>query len=382
MTQDNTGAKSSSKKKKVVSKPKTIHLEPGDHLFKENERAESLYIIQRGQVRLFLEKGFGYVDIGILRKGEVIGEMSYFEEGGGRRSCSAAAITTTEVIEVSFKSLNKMFEGLSNIWFKTIVNTLVDRLRKNNARLKELEGCSVSLSKEEGQVVRTYKFFNSMDVIKLLALFHTTLKSFGVLEEKEEKTDAEKEKYVLKYSTLKFYALEIYNISEVKLEEFIQFLKLEEWIDLKNEPEKSVLAEIIATDIEVYNELVSFFNNQRFLSEDKQIKVTNRCEVFLMQIIEQLKTREGELEERPEVNISSILEDFKKRNMPIFQNDLDDAIKLQICDDIEVGECNIMQTTVDYPKLMKLYPCIKMSNGVDRVNKSKEQQGTKKRYAG
>ena len=115
---------------------------PGEVLFNENDPATSLYIIQKGQIRLFRPKGRGFVDLAILRSGEVIGEMAYFDEKSRRRSCSASAIVTTEVIEISFVAFAKTMEGL-NPWFKTIINTLANRLRKTNERVKELETNSV-----------------------------------------------------------------------------------------------------------------------------------------------------------------------------------------------------------------------------------------------
>ncbi|MCY4523660.1 MAG: cyclic nucleotide-binding domain-containing protein, partial [Halobacteriovoraceae bacterium] len=90
----------------------------GDILFREDDKAESLFIIQKGLIRLFRPKGSGFVDINILRVGEVIGEMAYFDKKSRQRSCSASALVETEIIEVSFVVLDKLIKGL-NPWFKT-----------------------------------------------------------------------------------------------------------------------------------------------------------------------------------------------------------------------------------------------------------------------
>ena len=42
---------------------------PGDVLFHNGDSANSLFIIQKGQVRLYLPKGRGFVDLAILRAG-------------------------------------------------------------------------------------------------------------------------------------------------------------------------------------------------------------------------------------------------------------------------------------------------------------------------
>ena len=99
-------------------------LKPGEILFNDGENADSLFIIQKGQVRLFKPKGKGFVELAVLRSGEVIGEMAYFDEepNGKKRSCSAAAITPVEIIEISFAAFGKTMQSL-NPWFKTIITT-------------------------------------------------------------------------------------------------------------------------------------------------------------------------------------------------------------------------------------------------------------------
>ena len=144
-------------------------LKPGEILFNDGENANSLFIIQKGQLRLFKPKGSGFIEIAVLRAGEVIGEMAYFDNaGGGKRSCSASAMVTSEVIEISFTAFGKTMEGL-NPWFKTIINTLADRLRSTNSRVKELESNSSSVSYGDGKHAG-YEFFKSKDIIKILKL--------------------------------------------------------------------------------------------------------------------------------------------------------------------------------------------------------------------
>ncbi len=85
------------------------NLKPGEVLFNDGEIADSLFIIQKGQVRLYKPKGKGFIELAVLRAGEVIGEMAYFDEDGSgrKRSCSASAITGVEIIEISFVAFGK-----------------------------------------------------------------------------------------------------------------------------------------------------------------------------------------------------------------------------------------------------------------------------------
>ena len=117
-------------KSPVPTKPGLKRYSQGELIFREGESANALFIIKEGQIRLFRPKGKGFIEIAILRKGEVIGEMAYFDTANKRRSCSASALTTLQIIEIPFDSLDKALKGL-NPWFKTIVITLADRLKGN-----------------------------------------------------------------------------------------------------------------------------------------------------------------------------------------------------------------------------------------------------------
>ena len=64
------------------------YFQHGDVIFHEKDKADSLYIVQKGTVRLFLKKGSGYIDLAMVQQGELIGEMGYFDEQSLRRSCS------------------------------------------------------------------------------------------------------------------------------------------------------------------------------------------------------------------------------------------------------------------------------------------------------
>jgi len=124
--------------KKAAGKSGLRTLKQGEVLFSAGEVATSLYIIQQGQLRLYLPKGRGFVEIAVLRAGEVIGEMGYFDEKNPRRSCSASANVTTLIVEISYPAFSKTMDGL-NPWFKTIITTLVKRLKTANDKIKRLE---------------------------------------------------------------------------------------------------------------------------------------------------------------------------------------------------------------------------------------------------
>jgi CRP-like cAMP-binding protein len=350
-------AKKSAESKQKKSGMKTY--KPGEILFKEKEIASSLFIIQKGQIRLYLPKGKGFVEIAILRAGEVIGEMAYFDEQNRKRSCSASAIVETQVIEISFAAFGKTISNL-NPWFKTIINTLADRLRKSNTKIKELENNSVGFGK--GGKVAEYKFFQNSDIIRLFSIFGLVFGSDGTQEGIYTQVNFKK---------IKFYAVDIFNVQEIKLEEFIQLLKRTHIMEAVKD-ENNLPNILRVKDVGILKSLMIFFNTQRILADEKQLKISKRCEIFLGGIKDQIEEKNVKTTaENVEVDISKVLTRFKHGNVDIAEEDLSDAITANICEDIIVDTGNKLSTTVNYSQLYKLYPAIVLKNEITKINDAK-----------
>lgn len=330
---------------------------PGEILFNEGDNAESLFIIQRGQVRLFRPKGRGFVEIAVLRAGEVIGEMAYFDEKARRRSCSASAMVTTEMVEISFAAFSKTLQGL-NPWFKTIINTLADRLRKTNERVKELESNSIGYG--SGGKVADYKFFQGADVIRILSLLYMTLKTHG------KEVDGALQAHM---NVLKFYNNDVFNIQDAKFEEFFELLKQEGLLELR-EDEDGSLKIIHCVNPEHLKFVMGFLNTQRRSDDSKKLKISYKCELFLKKILEQLVSK-GASGKEVECDISSILTAFDKQKVGISGEDLRDAIEQKFCQELVVGEANRVTSLVNFDHLNKMFPAIKLMNAIERANESK-----------
>ncbi len=332
-------------------------LKPGEVIFNEKDVADSLYIIQKGQIRLYLPKGRGFVEIAILRTGEVIGEMAFFDEKARRRSCSAAAIVTTEVVEISFNAFGKTMQGL-NPWFKTIVYTLAERLRKTNDKVKQLESNSVGLS--VGGKVADYKFFHSVDIVKILSLLYMTFKTHA--EMKDGKAEVHQDKF-------RFYLLDVFNVKEIIWEELKIILETQGWLQMKNDADGFPKI-MVAPSYDMFRNLMVFFNTQRQLDDAKRIKVSARCEIFLKAILDQMKTATI-TDGQGIANLNVIMDDFKATKVNITEEDLADAHHSGFTGDIVVGSGNVLSTTVAYTKLEKAFPGIKMMNAIEKVNETK-----------
>ena len=334
---------------------------PRDTLFNENDLANSLFIIQSGQVRLFRPKGRGFVELAVLRSGEMIGEMSYFDEGIKKRSCSAEAIIQTEVIEISFAAFGKTLSELSP-WLRSIIHSLVARLKTSNEKIKSLESNSVGLFKKKDGIGQ-YTFFHGQDIMRILSTLYLVSKSYGEIKG---------EGHLIHNNRVRFFIFDVYNIQEVKYEEMISILQAYDLLAILKD--KQGQPNIINTlNTEKLREIMVFFNGQRMLQDDKKITISPKCEQFLDHIVSTLEEKgahQGNLKERYLLNLSPILDDFKNRNIPIDTGHLEDAVNAGFLSEVFVAEGD-MKTEVYRQELFETFPFMRVINAIQKANVAK-----------
>ena len=356
----NSVNKSANGSPKATSKSGLKVIKPGEILFNEGDKASSLYIIQKGQLRLFRPKGKGFIELAVLRAGEVIGEMSYFDDdNGGKRSCSAAALVTTEVIEISFAAFAKTMSGL-NPWFKTIITTLADRLRTTNSKVKELESNSTSVDYTTGKQ-KGYEFFKPHDIIKVLGTLFLVLKSHG--EKNPEGVAVHKK-------TLDLYSHEIFGVNEAKTESLLHILQDLGLMVLQNDQD-GLPKVLVFKELESIRGLFIFFNTQKHLTEDKKIKIGMKCQTFLEKLLERLAPTPPPESGMSLVKIDDLLAFWKERKMAIDLDSLNEAREHAIVGEVIVGENNELSLEVSYMKLKKLLPTIRFMNMITQSNRDK-----------
>ena len=96
----------------------------------------SLYIIQKGAVSIRVAKDRAFVELAKISNGEVIGELAFFDRKP--RSASAVILVDAEILEVPFDSLEKIYATVPG-YMKTIMGSIVERLRHANDTIKKLQ---------------------------------------------------------------------------------------------------------------------------------------------------------------------------------------------------------------------------------------------------
>lgn len=346
-------------------------LKTGEVLFNDGDPAESLFIIQKGQIRLYKPKGKGFIEIGVLRAGEVIGEMAFFDEDGSgkKRSCSAAAITGVEVVEISFLAFGKTMQSL-NPWFKTIINTLASRLRKANGRIKELEdNATTSYGKNTG----TYEFMKPIEVMRVLGTLFLVFKAHG-----EVKSQA----LAVNRKVLTLYTADMYQIMEAKLESVLGLLQTLNLLEVQDDEDKMPNL-LLLKNIELVRQIFIHYNSERHLPDEKKMKISDKCEMIIAKMLEKLASNPPidipnarSVDDNPPkftkyYILNPVIEDFRAKNIPISPDNLEDGKSVGFFGEVLMKDGNVM-IEADMLKVQKMYPVIRFMNAVRKSNQEKQ----------
>ena len=114
----------------------TRAIAPGEYLFHEGDVSNSIFIIQKGTLSIRKRKASAYVEIARIYTHEILGELSFFDRQP--RSAAAIALTDTEVIEIKFDALDKVYSTTPD-YFKAIMVSIADRLRKADDTIRRLQ---------------------------------------------------------------------------------------------------------------------------------------------------------------------------------------------------------------------------------------------------
>ncbi len=109
--------------------------EGGELICREGEISGEMYVIQRGEVRIFKSTPQGQLELAVLQKGNFFGEMSLLE--GLPRDASAEAVGETELLVMTAGALLVRLRRDPTFAFE-LLRRLSSRVRRLNAQVVEL----------------------------------------------------------------------------------------------------------------------------------------------------------------------------------------------------------------------------------------------------
>lgn len=107
-----------------------LKLKKDEILFLAEDEENDLFIIQKGKVMVFVQKGSQIIPVAYLGDGEYIGELSFFDEG--KRSASIICIEDTEFVKIPYEEMNQRCPP----WMKTVGQQLTRKLREGDELIR------------------------------------------------------------------------------------------------------------------------------------------------------------------------------------------------------------------------------------------------------
>ncbi|GAB1421396.1 hypothetical protein MASR2M15_15580 [Anaerolineales bacterium] len=111
----------------------SVALKTGDVLIKEADQPDSLYILLQGKLSVRIGKG---IEIAVLGKGDIVGEMSIIES----RPTSASVVALEEclLLKLAGSEITRRFHrdiGFSARFHRALALLMAQRIRDTNERL-------------------------------------------------------------------------------------------------------------------------------------------------------------------------------------------------------------------------------------------------------
>lgn len=107
---------------------------PGEILFRENDNSKELFMIVKGQVKISRGEGENEKILATLNSGEIMGEMSHFDNYP--RSATATALTEVQVLVFTKANFALIFE-LHHKWTLQLVHSLCQRINTTFLRITQ-----------------------------------------------------------------------------------------------------------------------------------------------------------------------------------------------------------------------------------------------------
>ena len=112
-----------------------VKLNPGELLFKEGDKSFFFYIIQQGNVEIYLHDGTGKkITLAVAEPGQAVGEFAMITKRP--RSASAVALTPVELVKISEEGYQQLLKELPE-WAFSMIQTLVDRLSQADQTIRK-----------------------------------------------------------------------------------------------------------------------------------------------------------------------------------------------------------------------------------------------------
>lgn len=340
-------------------------LKKGELLFNEGDISKSMYFIQSGTIRLFKKKGNASIELGIIHKGEVIGEMGFLDSGP--RSASAEAIHDTDLMEITNANLIEQLKLLPP-WLMVLLKTIVNRLRSANNKIRQLETASTSYNYGADGNGQTYEYLNSYDIMKICTAILLAGSRNG-----ERLADNSIKVAMAKISR---YANQIMGLHVAKITEMLDILeRVGVAIVERESPEK---IEIYLKDLDQLEVLITFLNDNNLKDHTKKTTFSSKAVTIMGIIAKHVDQFPVSDDGFAEVNLAKVIEIEKASNAGKDPFRLDDTfnelVKFKVCGELSLRDSATIVTKLSPRTLVRMYRIQRVIKEVEAINERKREQ--------
>lgn len=111
--------------------PEEMKLKDYDILFVPGDTATDMYYLQSGKVLVFVQKGSQITPLAYLEKGEVIGELSFFDHQP--RSAGVICLSECSFIKIPSAIVDAKFPE----WLRILALNLTAKIRKSDELIRQ-----------------------------------------------------------------------------------------------------------------------------------------------------------------------------------------------------------------------------------------------------
>jgi CRP/FNR family transcriptional regulator, cyclic AMP receptor protein len=225
--------------------PQTKLFKPGAHLFHENDRSRELYVIQTGNVKVYRTQNGREVELAVLGKGSVLGEMALID--GRSRSASAKALDDCTVSIIDAEVFHDRIKGVPT-WFMTVIKMTCQKIRNANRLLQSMGGGRHGFNII---IALSYEFARAGDTLDHAKTKHALARLLGT----SEQSIARICEFLVKYGFIECANGSVVLVDKKRMSDYCDFLRLHiqktfERVNPPSQPAKDLIVAIVGAFLE------------------------------------------------------------------------------------------------------------------------------------
>ena len=176
---------------------------------------------------------------------------------------------------------------------------------------------------------------------------------------------------IIHLNDLNGFVFDIYNIKPAVYEEFLLLIQRLEMVEMRKDDD-GLMKNLLVRDIDLFKQLTKLLESERLATEEKSVNISDKCEMLLDKILEQLNSG-GSSEEKQVAKLTPIIKFFDEKKIALSEEDLADATEMGLAGEILINSDKETTAEINFTRLQKALPAIKLINSIKKANDQKSQ---------